>query len=167
MVYLRIDSKAIVSHGGANHSRANSNCIEQMKHILETCMWTDRDYYITMRDINWYCWIVVDEKICLDNNDVISLQLWVLQLQQDSVVCLLKDKIDPAPPESGLSQASFILCIQKQFQRDCFLALGSNFLSIDATHNTTQYEGLQLFTLLVRDLWGHGALCGAFLFMDN
>ena len=138
-----------------------------MKCVRESCTSTDRDYYITMRDINRYRRIVVDEKICLDNNDAISLRLWVLQLQHDGSVCLLKDKIDPAPPESGLSPDSFVLCIQTKFQKDCFLALGSDFVSIDATHNTTQYEGLQLFTLLVRDLWGHGALCGAFPFMDD
>ena len=123
-----------------------------MKRIRESCTPTDRDYYITMRDINCYHCIVVDEKICLDNNNAILLQLWVLQLQHDGSVCLLKDKIDPAPPETGLSPDSFVLCIQTKFQKDCFLALGSDFVSIDATHDTTQYEGLQLFTLLVRDL---------------
>jgi hypothetical protein len=120
-----------------------------------------------MHDINHYRCIVVDEKIQLDDNNVISLRLWVLRLQQDGAVCFLKDNIDPSPPESGLSQDSFVLCIQTKFQRDCFLALGSDFVSIDATHNTTMYEELQLFTLLVRDLWGHGALCGRFSFMDN
>ena len=120
-----------------------------------------------MCDINFYHCIVVDEKICLDNNNVILLWLWVLWLQRDGAKCFLKDKIDPAPPESGLSTDSFVLCIQTEFQKDCILALGSDFVSIDATHNTTQYEGLQLFTLLVRDLWGYGALCGTFLFMAN
>ena len=56
--------------------------------------------------------------------------------------------------------------MQIKFQRDCFLALGNNFVSIDATHNSTQYARLQLFTLLVRDLWGHGTLFGIFLLMD-
>lgn len=82
-------------------------------------------------------------------------------------MCVLKDLLDPIPPESGISQDSFVLCIQTKFQRDCFLALGSDFLSIDATHNTTQYAGLQLCTLLIRGLWGHGTLCGIFLLMVN
>lgn len=106
-----------------------------------------------------------DIKICLDDNDVISLQLWLLWLQQGSDQCSLKDRVDPPPPESGLSEDSFVMCIQTKFQRECFLALGMNFVSIDATHNTTQYAGLQLFTLLVRDLWGHGTLCGIFPYM--
>jgi hypothetical protein len=167
MVYIGVDSKVIVSHRGTIQFRANGYCIDQMKRIRESCTRTDRDYYIMMRDINRYRRIVVDEKIRLDDNDAISLRLWVLRLQQDGAVCFLKDKIDPSPPESGLSQDSFVLCIQTKFQRDRFLALGSDFVSIDATHNTTQYKGLQLFTLLVRDQWGHGALCGGFPFMDN
>ena len=68
-----------------------------MKRIRKSCTPTDRDYYITMRDINRYRCIVVDKKICLDNNDAILLWLWVLRLQQDSAVCLLKNKIDPGP----------------------------------------------------------------------
>jgi hypothetical protein len=74
----------------------------------------------------------------------------------------LKDKLDPLPQESGLSSDDFVLCIQTKFQRDQFRMLGSKFLSIDATHNTCQYKGLQFYTLVVRDLWGHGMLCGAF-----
>jgi hypothetical protein len=107
---------------------------------------------------------VEDVKICLDDNDVISLQPWLLWLQQGGDQCVLKDRGDPPPPESGLSEDSFVMCVQTKFQRDCFLALGRNFVSIDATHDTTQYAGLQLFTLLARDLWGHGTLCGIFPF---
>lgn len=127
----------------------------------------DQDYYITLHDINRYRHIVEDEVIHLDDNDVISLHLWALQLQQDGAECVLKDMQDPPPPESGLSPGSFVLCIQTKFQRDCFCALGTNFMSIDATHNTTEYAGLQLFTLIVRDLWGHGTCCGIFLFLDG
>ena len=126
----------------------------------------DHDYYITMRDISRYRRVVVDIEIRLDDNDAISLRLWVLRLQQGGAECVLKDKMDPPPLESGLSPDSFVLCIQTEFQRDRFQALGSNFVCIDATHNTTQYAGLQLFTLLVRDLWGHGTLSGIFPYVD-
>ena len=124
------------------------------------------DYHITMCDINRYCCIMQDVKIHLDDNNMILLQLWVLQLQQGSAKCVLKDRQDPPPPKSGLSPDSFVLIIQNKFQLDCFCKLGQFFLSIDATHNTTQYAGLQLFTLLVRDLWGHGMHFCSFLFMD-
>ena len=119
-----------------------------------------------MRNISCYCRIVEDIEIRLDDNDVISLRLWVLRLQEGGAKCILKDRKDTPPPESGLSPDSFVLCIQTKFQLDRFHALGTNFVSIDATHNTTQYAGLQLFTLLVRDLWGQGTLCGVFPFME-
>ena len=140
--------------------------VVEMKRVCESCTRTDRDYYITMRDINRCRRIVEDVEIRLDGNDAVSLRLWVHRLQQAGAVCVLKDMKDPVPPESGLSPDSFVLCIQTEFQRDRFLALGDNFVSIDATHNTTLYEGIQLFTLLVRDLWGHGALCGVYPFWD-
>ena len=124
------------------------------------------DYHITMHDISHLCQIVKNDDIGFDNNDVISIRLWVTKLQQCSAEVVLKDKRDPPPEGSELSDDTFVLCIQTQFQRDHFQALGSNFLSIDATHNTTQYAGVLLFTLIVRDLWGHGALCGTFLLTD-
>jgi len=126
--------------------------IVQLKHMHESCKQTDRDYYITMRDISCLHWIVENDEIHLDDNDMISVRLWVTKLQQRGAEAVLKDKKDPPPPGSGLSQESFVLCIQTKFQCDCFHALGSNFLSIDATHNTSQYAGVQLFTLIVRDL---------------
>ena len=54
---------------------------------------------------------------------------------------------------------TFVLWIQSKFQRDCFFALGNDFVSINVTHNATQYTGILHFALLVRDLWGHGTLC--------
>jgi hypothetical protein len=130
--------------------------------VRESCKQTDRDYHITTRDISRLRRIVENDEIRLDDNDAISVRLWVTKLRQCGAEAVLKDKRDPPPPGSGLSPDAFALCIQTQFQRDRFQALGSDFLSIDATHNTTQYAGVQLFTLLVRDLWGHGTLCGAF-----
>jgi hypothetical protein len=109
---------------------------------------------------------VEDNEIRLDDNDAISVRIWITRLQQNGTKAVLKDKRDPPPPGLGLSQEVFVLCMQTEFQRDRFRALGSDFLSVDATHNTTQYAGVQLFTLIVRDLWGHGTLCGAFPLMD-
>ncbi|KAH9024713.1 hypothetical protein EDB84DRAFT_1246658, partial [Lactarius hengduanensis] len=120
MVHLGIDSKIV------------------LKRIRESCKRTDRDYYIAMHDINRYRQIVEDVEICLDDNDAISLRLWVLRLQEGGSACVLKDWKDSPPPESGLSPDSFVLCIQTKFQLDRFRALGNDFVSIDATHNTTQ-----------------------------
>ena len=117
--------------------------------MQDSCKPTDHNYHITMRDISQLCWIIEDEEIRLDDNDAISIRLWVTRLWQSGAEAVLKDKRDPPPPGSELSQQSFVLCVQTQFQMDCFRALGSDFLSIDATHNTTQYVGLQLFTLII------------------
>ena len=37
-----------------------------------------------------------------------------------------------------------------------FQCLGNIFLSINATHNTTQYKGIMLYMIIVQDNWGHG-----------
>jgi hypothetical protein len=58
---------------------------------------------------------------------------------QASARAILKDKLGPPPPGSGLSADTFVMRFQTQFQTEQFQELGSNFLSIDATHNTTQY----------------------------
>src|SRR6266404_7953025 len=111
---------------------------------------------MTMRDITRLRQIVEDTEIRLDHNDVISIRLWSTRLQQDSAHVILKDKHDPPPLGSSLSPKIFVLCIQTKFQCERFQELSSDFMSIDATHNTTQYVGLQLFTIIVRDMWGHG-----------
>ena len=149
-----------------NNSFPKPTAIVQLKCMHESCKRMDRDYYITMRDVSHLHQIMENDEIRLDDNNAISVRLWVTKLRQRSAEVVLKDKKDPPPPGSGLSQESFVLCIQTEFQCDRFHALGSDFLSIDATHNTSQYAGVQLFTLIVRDLWGHGALCGAFPLMD-
>ena len=110
-----------------------------------------------MHDITRLRQIVEDTEIRLDGNDAISITLWATWLQQDGARVILKDKSDPPPPGSGISPDTFVLCMQTTFQSDRFQELSSDSMSIDATHNTTQYIGLQLFTIMVRDMWGHGA----------
>jgi hypothetical protein len=46
--------------------------------------------------------------------------------------------------------------IQTDWQRRMFEKYGEALMCIDATHNTTMYEHLNLTTLLVRDKWKHG-----------
>jgi hypothetical protein len=63
---------------------------------------------------------------------------------------------DPSPPGSSLVLEIFLLIIQTDYQRELFRKLGDKFVGIDATHNTTHYEKMSLYTLIVRDRWGHG-----------
>ena len=133
-----------------------------MKHVCETTKPSERNHYIMMHDINRIWQIVQDEDVWLDENDAISIKIWATQLQQESAKIILKDKIDTPPLGSGLSPDTFVFCIQTEFQRDLFREIGKDFLGIDATHNTTQYVGLQLFILIAQDRWGHGALRSRF-----
>jgi hypothetical protein len=73
-----------------------------------------------MCDITHLHRIVEDDKICLDDNNAISIRQWVMRLQQGGVEAVLKDKGEPAPPGSGIENDNFILCLQTPFQRDCF-----------------------------------------------
>jgi hypothetical protein len=165
MIREGTDPEAIMSHS-LNTSFPSQRPL-QLKHIHESCKRMECNYHITTCDISCLRRIVENDKIRLDPNDAISVRLWVTKLQQCGAKAVLKDKLDPPPEGSGLLSDTFVLCIQTEFQRDRFRALCSDFLSIDATHNTTQYAGVQLFTLIVRDAWGHSVLCGAILFTDT
>jgi hypothetical protein len=71
-------------------------------------------------DISHLHWIVENDEIRLDPNDAISIRLWVTKLQQCGAHAVLKDKLDPPPVGSGLSNDTFVLCLQTEFQRDRF-----------------------------------------------
>ena len=120
-----------------------------------------------LREISCARQMVENQNIRHDQNDAISIQVWIMKIWEDSGSAILKDRLDPPLPGSGLSQDVFVLCVQTKFQEKQFQNLGSDFMSIDATHNTTEYTGVNLFTILVRDWWGHGMLCGAFPYLDT
>ena len=67
-----------------------------------------------------------------------------------------KSKTDPPPPGSNLAPDLFILMIQTPWQKAMFQKHGEHLLCIDATHNVSMYENLNLTTLVVRDKWKHG-----------
>jgi hypothetical protein len=96
------------------------------------------------------------EEIRLHPEDAISVKLWVDKLKADNVSVFHKDKLDHSPLGSRLHDDVFVLCIQTPFQLDALRCLGHLFIGIDATHNTSQYVGVQLFTIIARDNWGHG-----------
>ena len=99
----------------------------------------DRDYHITTQDIARLCQMVENQNIQHDQNNAISIQVWITKIQENGGLAILKDRLDPPPPRSGLSQDVFVLCVQTKFQEKQFQKLGSDFMSIDATHNTTEY----------------------------
>jgi len=100
--------------------------------------------------------VIEQECIRLHLEDAISTRLWVDRLKADNINIFYKDRLDSSPIGSRLQQDTFVLCIQTGFQIDVFRRLGNGWIGIDATHNTTQYQDLQLFSIVARDRWGHG-----------
>jgi hypothetical protein len=115
-----------------------------------------RDRFISPHDIARLGRSFENDKIWLHQEDAISTQMWADKLRSENARIFHKNKLDLPPPGSSLEQDAFVLCIQTPFQLDAFRHLGDSFIGIDATHNVTIYEGLQLFTIIARDRWGHG-----------
>jgi len=98
-----------------------------------------------MKDINYIAKVLQQENIQLHPKDEISMKLWLSELKQKGAKTFCKDKLDPPPLGSRLARDLFILVIQTEFQSDAFWRLGNSIASIDATHNTTYYSGLQCY----------------------
>ena len=114
------------------------------------------DQLIALQEVNQLAQVLENDKIRLHPDDAISTKILIAQLSHQGNLTYYKDKQDPAPIDSGLPEDSFVLCIQTDYQLDAFRRLGNGFIGIDATHNTTQYQDLLLFTIVARDHWGHG-----------
>ena len=108
-----------------------------------------------MDDINHISWVLDWEKIHLHPRDEILIQKWLDVLRLEGANAFCKDKLDQAPLGSGLSEDVFCLILQTQFQSEMFQKLRNALICIDATHNTTCYSGMPLFTIMARDHWGH------------
>jgi len=98
---------------------------------------------------------VEEENIRLHKEDAILTKLWVDRLKVKNIHIFYKDKLDPPPSGSKLQGEDFIMCIQTTFQADVYWHLRNGFISIDVTHNITQYPDFLLFTIITRDWWGH------------
>ncbi|VDC03482.1 unnamed protein product [Peniophora sp. CBMAI 1063] len=95
------------------------------------------------------------EYVHFSTNDGISTLDWVAKLKADDAFLGYKGVNDDPPDGSHLPTKAFFLAIQTPYQRTRFAQLASTRLvCIDGTHNTTMYQGMQLYTLICRD--GHG-----------
>jgi hypothetical protein len=99
----------------------------------------------------------------LDRDDGESIVQWVDRLHVHGEILGFKSGLQPAPKGSGLDEKAFILMVQTTYQKEVFKKYGNDFMGIDATHNTTYYKGMNLFTIMVRDHWGHGKQCQLYL----
>jgi hypothetical protein len=76
-------------------------------------------------------------------------------LASKKTLLAFKKSSDLPPLGLRLAPNVFLLIIQIKYQRETLDRLGI-MIGIDTTHNTTQYERVSLFTIIVRDHWGHG-----------
>ena len=83
---------------------------------------------------------------------------WVERLRKDGELLGFKSSTDRALKDSGLAENAFVLMIQTKYLKEVFAKYGHTFAGLDATHDTTHYENTSLFTVIVRDRWGHGGL---------
>lgn len=115
-----------------------------------------RNEFITAADVRRIQKDIEAETIRLDDRDGQSVLNWVENLRSRGELLGFKSSSDAPPPGSGLATDAFALCIQTAYQHECWTKFGNNFAGIDATHNTTHYEGMGLYTVITRDKWGHG-----------
>ena len=94
----------------------------------------------------------------LHRNDGQSVLQWVDKLRKADEILAFKSSADPPPENSGLAGDTFVLIIQTRYQKEVFKKHGHSSAGIDATHNTTHYANTSLFTVNVRDRWGHGKI---------
>jgi hypothetical protein len=113
-------------------------------------------YYNIARPLTTLKREIETREIQLHPQDGPSIILWAARLSAGQALVTFKMSCDPAPVGSGLASDAFIVIIQMSYQKQKFRDWGKSFIEIDATHNTTQYENVSLFTIIVCDQWGHG-----------
>jgi hypothetical protein len=112
---------------------------------------------VVLADIRRIEKAIESETIRLDKDDGTSIFKWVDKIRAANSLLGFKSGACPVPPGSDLRLDTFTLMIQTPWQLEQYRAHGSNILFMDGTHNTTMYENMTLFTLIVRNKWGHGA----------
>ena len=126
----------------------------------------NRKQLATFRDVYRIQKSIEEETIRLAGGDGSSVVAWAEKLKAEGHFMSLKTSSRAPPPGSNLAGEIFILIIQTKYQRECWRKHGHRFAGLDATHNTTHYENMSLFTLLIRDKWGHG-MSNTFLIEKN
>lgn len=104
----------------------------------------------------------------LEKDDGASVLKHAKRLQDAGDHIFVKTADDLSPPGSGLRPNTFILIFQTRYQTQCWKHFGHNRIAcVDGTHNTTQYLGATLFTLVVCDDWGRGMPAAFMLASDG
>jgi len=117
---------------------------------------SQRSEFVTRADVRRLEKMIEQETVRLAAQDGESVLKWVGILRAQGHYVELKTSVQDPPAGSGLEKDVFVLVLQTKYQQECWNEHGDRFSGIDATHNTTHYQNMSLFTLLVRDRWGHG-----------
>jgi hypothetical protein len=114
------------------------------------------DKFANFGDVSCVARVLDVETIRLHPQDGASIKLWIERLKDENIQIFYKDKLDPSPTGLPMLENDLLLCIQTPYQLDAFQRLSHHFIGIDATHNTTQYKEIMLYTMIACDDWGHG-----------
>ncbi|KAJ7588438.1 hypothetical protein C8J56DRAFT_890227 [Mycena floridula] len=133
---------------GDTFSEANLTCLRSVG--------TERDQNITARDIRCIEKVIEEELIRFVPNDGHSVLEWSKKLRDEGCFVFLKGTSDPVPQNCVVELKTFIFIVQTLYQLECWQRFGhGKFAGLDATHNTTHYSDMSLFTLISHDKWGH------------
>ena len=117
-----------------------------------------RKHFITKQDVANVRVKIKDLTVIRNQEDAISVDLFVRELQQEPYDPILlykcQHEIDPAYPT--LPRESFLLALQTEFQKQLYKDHASKVLCIDATHGTNAYK-FKLITVMVADEYGQGS----------
>jgi len=116
-----------------------------------------RKHMASKRDILNIKHNILDQSVIQHSDDATSVQLAVTALQQedyDPILYFKPQHID-GMDYPQLSQDTFVLILQTEFQKQMYSQFCSKIVCIDSTHETNSYK-FKLITLLVSDDFGAG-----------
>ena len=122
-----------------------------LKNLQQPDYQASRREFITMADIHQIRKLLEAESVRKHAKDSMSVLEWVDHCCSNGWLLAFKASSDPVPTGSHLQENVFVLCIQTAYQQECFQKHSKFFVGIDATHNTTYYDNMSLFTVLIHD----------------
>ncbi|KAJ7480565.1 hypothetical protein FB451DRAFT_1446379 [Mycena latifolia] len=109
-----------------------------------------RNEFVTAANVRHIQKDIEAESIQLGAQDGQSTREWVARLRERGELLGYKRSSDAPPVGPSLAPDMSTLCIQTKYQSECWKKWGGKFAGLDATHNTMHYEGMSLFTIMVR-----------------
>jgi len=117
--------------------------------IQRTLLLDRQDLKNITRDFN------IDYATKKHNNDAISVQLWVKDMQKLETECPVIYYKGQDQDDIYLNKPDFALIIMTKFQQRQLKKFGTGKICIDGTHGTNGYD-IQLYTIMTVDEFGSG-----------